>query len=221
MKRLIIFLLGIFLILPAIAADEVTMVSYEQKALDFEGKLALKNNTKETVLNVAFRITYFDMSGNQLDYEDFSEKVEIAPGLTKKVAIRAYERGRDYYYYKDKEVYSDGKPFKIKFQLLSYNDKNIKGSGYEDGYSDDYEIMEDDDYSSGPSKAMIFFMIVFVLVAIGITIGLYVLVAVLAKNRHRNVVIWILLSILATPLLMAIILLVIGDSEIENINEIK
>ncbi|MBQ1650751.1 MAG: hypothetical protein II055_06430 [Prevotella sp.] len=50
------------------------------------------------------------------------------------------------------------------------------------------------------------------MVMLGIAVGFYVLVAVLAKNRHRNVLLWVLLSILASPVLIAIILLVIGKA---------
>ena len=56
-------------------------------------------------------------------------------------------------------------------------------------------------------------VIVVLLFSIGITVGLYVLVAVMAKDRNRRVVVWILLSLLATPILMIIILLVIGKNE--------
>ena len=40
-----------------------------------------------------------------------------------------------------------------------------------------------------------------------------VLVALMAQKRNRNVAVWILLSLLATPLLMIIILLCIGKDE--------
>jgi hypothetical protein len=48
---------------------------------------------------------------------------------------------------------------------------------------------------------------------ISIAVGLYVLVAVMAQQRHRNVVVWILLSMLVSPLVMVIVLLCIGDSQ--------
>lgn len=51
------------------------------------------------------------------------------------------------------------------------------------------------------------------LFSIGITIGLYVLVAVMAQKRNRSIVVWVLLSLLGTPLLMIIILLIIGKKE--------
>lgn len=51
------------------------------------------------------------------------------------------------------------------------------------------------------------------IICIGIAVGLYALVAVMAQQRHRNVVVWILLSMIASPLLMIIILLCIGDSQ--------
>lgn len=60
--------------------------------------------------------------------------------------------------------------------------------------------------------------IIGLLFVIGITVGLYVLVAVMAQKRNRSVVVWVLLSLLATPLLMIVILLAIGKNEnyIEN-----
>ena len=44
------------------------------------------------------------------------------------------------------------------------------------------------------------------------------LVAVMAQKRNRSVVVWVFLSLLATPLLMIVILLAIGKNEnyIEN-----
>ncbi len=56
-------------------------------------------------------------------------------------------------------------------------------------------------------------IIIAVLLFLSIAIGLYVLVAVMAKNRHREVVLWVLLSFLASPILIIIILLCIGDDE--------
>lgn len=56
-------------------------------------------------------------------------------------------------------------------------------------------------------------VILAVLAGIAITIGLYVLVAVMAKDRHREVALWLLLSIVASPILIIIILLCIGDDE--------
>ncbi len=57
----------------------------------------------------------------------------------------------------------------------------------------------------GMSLLMVWFIIGLVLY-----FGLYVLVAIMAKNRNRNPVFWILLSIFGSPLLMCIILLALG-----------
>lgn len=91
-------MLAVSLSLSATSKDTlnaVTMVSYEQRWLDLEGTLALKNNTNEDIHNVTYRITYLDMKGNALDYEVFSSNIEIAPGMTRKVNIPAYEHDRD------------------------------------------------------------------------------------------------------------------------------
>ncbi len=219
-RRLTIALLSIFLSMVAFAANkdlekDITMVSYEQSWLDSSGTLALNNNSSEEVKNVVFLITYLDMAGNELDYEEFSRSVIIAPGMTRKLDIPAYEHSRNYHYYKTKDEF--GNPaFKIKFQLKDYNVEEEVAESIDDNplgrYSYGYEP------SNGNEGLYVIIAIVGLLLVIGITVGLYVLVAVMAQKRNRSVVVWILLSLLATPLLMIIILLVIGKNEnyIEN-----
>ena len=63
------------------------------------------------------------------------------------------------------------------------------------------------------SETITILVILAVLAGIAVTIGLYVLVAVMAKDRHREVALWLLLSIVASPILIIIILLCIGDDE--------
>lgn len=213
-KRFFITLLSLFLIVSAFAAKknlekDITMVSYEQSWLDNNGTLALKNNTNEPVFNVVYTITYLDMSNNELDYETFSSDVNIDPGRTRKVDIPAYEHERNYHYYKTKE--NLGHPtFKIKFTLKDYNvakeDKYEEGEGY---YNYNSNVDVDDDNTT----FSFLFYIILLIFAIGASIGFYVLVAVMAQKRNRNVAVWVLLSIIATPLLMIIILLIIGDNQ--------
>ena len=193
----------------AVNSNDIAMVSYEQSWLDSRGTLALKNNTSEEIRNVSFQITYLDMSGNPLDYEEFTKRISIAPGLTKKIDIPAYEHGRNYHYYKTKDEY--GHPaFKIIFELKDYN-SDIQDSDD----VDDYRIYDNDNDSHYSSSKYDFFYMIIAIVAvlfiIGLSVGLYILVAVMAKNRNRSVVLWVLLSMVASPLLIIIILLVVGD----------
>ena len=219
-KRFVIALLSIFLALTAYAVDkdlekDITMVSYEQGWLDSEGTLALKNNSSEEVKNVVFLITYLDMSGNELDYEEFSRRVSIAPGMTKKVDIPAYEHDRNYHYFKSENMPGGSPSFKIKFQLKDYNiEEEVAEESIDDNPLSTYSY----DRSSENEGLYMIIAIVGLLFFIGITIGLYVLVAVMAQKRNRSVVVWVLLSLIATPLLMIIILLAIGKNEnyIEN-----
>ena len=199
-KRISIALLSIFISVVAFAANkdlenDITMVSYEQSWLDSKATLALKNNSSEEVKNVLFLIIYLDMSDNELDYEEFTKRVSIAPGMTKKLDIPAYEHDRWYHYYKSEGARDKANTsFKIKFQLKDYNVKEeIVENGNQEGR-----------YGSTNIIALLF---------ISITIGLYVVVAVMAQKRNRNVVVWVLLSLFATPLLMIITLLVIGDNK--------
>ena len=219
-KRFVIALLSIFLALTAYAVDkdlekDITMVSYEQGWLDSEGTLALKNNSSEEVKNVVFLITYLDMSVNELDYKEFSRRVSIAPGMTKKVDIPAYEHDRNYHYFKSENMPGGSPSFKIKFQLKDYNiEEEVAEESIDDNPLSTYSY----DRSSENEGLYMIIAIVGLLFFIGITIGLYVLVAVMAQKRNRSVVVWVLLSLIATPLLMIIILLAIGKNEnyIEN-----
>lgn len=211
-KRLLVALISVFLIVSAFANNknlekDVVMVSYEQSWLDSRGTLALKNNTNEEIHNVEFQITYLDMSGNPLDYEDYTKEVSIAPGMTKKLDIPAYEHSRNYHYFKSKNMPGGSPSFKIKFLLKDYNVEK----------SERYNYRYSDEKASGNESFYIIVALVVILFVIGISVGLYVLVAVMAQKRNRNVVIWILLSLLATPLLMIIILLFIGKQHYEKL----
>ena len=136
--------------------------------------------TNEDIHNVTFRITYLDMKGNPLDYEDYSSEVEIAPGMTKKVNITAYESTREYSYYLSEDVPDYAHKFKIKFELTGYNTSEVTDG---DAYY----------YKAGWIIALSVFGFLFV---IGLYIGLYALVAVMAKRRHqffrkRNVIVFV------------------------------
>ena len=215
-KRISTALLSIFISVVAFAADknlekDITMVSYEQGWLDSSGTLALKNNSSEEVKNVVFLITYLDMSGKELDYEEFSGQVSIAPGMTRKLDIPAYEHSRNYHYYKSENMPSGSPAFKIKFQLKDYNvEEEVTESTDESSFD-----RLNNSSSTGCANGSLYIIIgiVGLLFFIGINVGLYVLVAFMAQKRNRSVVAWILLSLIATPLLMIIILLAIGKNE--------
>lgn len=189
------------------AETDISMVSYEQSWLDSEGTLALKNNTNENIHNIKFLIVYQDMSGKQLHYEEFSKKVSIAPGMTCKINIKAYEHERNYHYYKSENLPGGSPAFKIEFKLLDYNTASPQKREYP--LDSDTEAETDEIFYS----LLPFLYIIFVLLTIGICIGSYVLVAVMAKKRKREAAVWILLSFFATPILIIIILLCIGDAD--------
>ncbi len=189
------------------AETDISMVSYEQSWLDSEGTLALKNNTNENIHNIKFLIVYQDMSGKQLHYEEFSKKVSIAPGMTRKINIKAYEHERNYHYYKSENLPGGSPAFKIEFKLLDYNTASPQKREYP--LDSDTEAETDEIFYS----LLPFLYIIFVLLTIGICIGSYILVAVMAKKRKREAAVWILLSFFATPILIIIILLCIGDAD--------
>lgn len=104
------------------SAQRISMVSYEQNWSDNEGTLTLKNNTSNKINNVRFRIIYYAMDGTQLDYKDYSEDVDIDPGMTRRVDIPAFEHRREYCYYTSQGL-SNSVRFKVGFKELGSEDE--------------------------------------------------------------------------------------------------
>lgn len=206
MKNLLLTILcAISLSVYAQNVEPVSMVSYEQTFLDDEGTLALKNNTEEQIHNVAFRITYQDMAGNDLDYEEYTRRVEIEPGMTRKIDIPGYESDRQYEYYKTVRSSGSYPTFKVKYECVGYNKEETK-------VQETSAESEDSDFSeaAGAATGMIVGIIIVAMLLISISVGLYVMVAVIAQKYERNVILWLVLSFVASPLLILIILLCIG-----------
>lgn len=208
MKRIFLLILASALstictvALPKGKVDAVTMESYEQNWDDNVGTIALKNNTNQDIYNVTFQLTYLDMSGKQLDYEEFSQNVNIAPGMTKKINITAYESSRDYSYYKSEAEYLHPKRFKIKYELIAYNSATSQtGDEYDDATSP-YQSYPVSNNSSGWESLILIFII---------AAAFYVPLIMLARNYGRSVTLCILLSFFTTPIAVIIVLLIIGN----------
>ena len=228
-KRISIALLSLFISMAAFAAEkdlekDITMVSYEQSWGDREGALSLKNNTDEEVTSLSFIIIYLDMSGKDLDYKEFSQNVSIAPGMTRKLDIPAYESGRMYHYYKSDGL-SRSTPFKIRFQLKDYHVAEEKTASIEERIESideiplgEYIFGRSDDNGNGGGALFSVATAVILLPFFGIVIGFFILVAVMAWKRHRSVFGWLLLSLIIMPLMAIIILLVIGPKNVRNDN---
>lgn len=198
--------------------NALRMVSYEQTWLDRQGTLALKNNTKHTIYNVRYRLTYFDMKGNPMDYKDFYTEIEIAPGMTKKVNVEGYECDRNYSYYLSEACPSHPKKFKISYETLAYNqaEESCVQLNTDALLTKESPISEMDDEPTYLNSVVMVIIMLFVLAGY---VGFYVLVAIMAQRRNRSAALWLLLSFIATPILVILILLVIGKApECENLS---
>lgn len=215
--RIFMLLFGLLMAVSSFALSKdslraVTMVSYEQGWQDSEGTLALKNNTSKAISNVTFRITYLDMKGREMDYEDYSLKVDIAPGLTRKVDVDAYENDRYYSYYKSEAYPLGAHRFKVKFELLGYNTPHAKVDNADYDEEENNVAADQDDSGAKGALSSVFFLL-FMGLILAFYIGIYVLVASMARARHRNVAFWVIASFIGTPFIVMIILWFIGDDE--------
>lgn len=103
--------------------NAITLVSYSHDLLDYNATIAIKNNTESLITSITCRIIYYDMSGNMLDYQDFTKKLKIDSGMIRRFELRGYNYDKYYAYYRSKTASGASNLYKIEFQLRSYTYK--------------------------------------------------------------------------------------------------
>ena len=202
MKKVFMFLVGVLAFNCALAqktnVPAVTMVSFEQSWLDRQATVALKNHTNEEVKSIEFRIYYYDKkSGAQIDYKDFAMSVSIAPRLTKKIQIDAYDREHyANYYLSEASSSNENLSFDVKFELL--------------GYNMGFPFVLKQYFADTDTLIISLFWLALI---IGLWLFLLAIVGRMARDRNRNATLWMLLSILLTPIPIIVVLMIIGDDK--------
>jgi hypothetical protein len=105
-----------------VSAKDVTLANYSHEFLGSTARLSLKNNTDKIITSITGRIIYYDMSGNMLDYQDFTKSTTIDPGMVKSIDLKGFRTYDSYVYYKSNNA-NLGNKYKVKFKLQSYRSR--------------------------------------------------------------------------------------------------
>lgn len=182
---------------------EVTMTRFDQGAFDSQSSINLRNQSDETLTKIKFQLIYYDMNDNQIDYQDFTIRENIEPGMSRLFKIDAFQPYENYIYYRNKDYKPDNfNQFKVDFKLIEV-EKREKGQK-QSKLENDLSTTENNE----------FLVILGSMFAIGlgifIIIAPFVVVKRMAINRYRDPAVYVLMSFLLSPFLIMLVLLIIG-----------
>lgn len=98
----------------AVAEDDFTLAGFEKPLRSRRESFFVTNNTDRDIISLRVRLIYYDLDDRMLDTRTVDAAVDVAPGETSRVYIRAWDLQDVFYYYRSARPRSGvATPFKV------------------------------------------------------------------------------------------------------------
>lgn len=97
-----------------VAEGDFTLAGFEKPLRSRRESFFVTNNTDRDIISLCVRLIYYDLDDRMLDTRTVDAAVDVAPGETSRVYIRAWDLQDVFYYYRSARPRSGvATPFKV------------------------------------------------------------------------------------------------------------
>lgn len=101
-----------------VAEGDFTLAGFEKPLRSRRESFFVTNNTDRDIISLRVRLIYYDLDDRMLDTRTVDAAVDVAPGETSRVYIRAWDLQDVFYYYRSARPRSGvATPFKVSITV--------------------------------------------------------------------------------------------------------
>lgn len=230
MQRLFFLLLSMIFVLPIFGRDSkidangVQMTGFRQEWNDKHAYIVLLNNTELRLSRVKGTLSFFSESGQLLDERSFNEHVKLQPGEMAEIAISPFGRKQGYVSSNCmNRIPSDAQAqeFTVRFTLTDYKGKEVANLPVSKREQRAIAQAEAEATAAQTKEAdeklwNIIRITAGVLILLFIAVFYFLIPIRMADRRGRSWMPWVVVGIVATPIIPILALWLIGKKEVDR-----